>query len=455
MPAPRADLIALDILVVIAMGFLFGFFFERSHVYEPFVIREQFIFKTFIMLKMFMGAVCGACLSFFIWYKIDPERMAKVREAKTFGASSGPGRVALGGAILGCGMVVGGACPGMVLPQVGTGVHNAWVTLLGGFTGALLANVFLAVEKKMKVGDSGAAASSTGGDADAKGGAAAVEEKPEAAEVGAAGAAPAPVAGEDKYTVAADPTKSANAGEEKTTAAEASKSASACAPTEEKMRLQYADLRFKVPFPTALAAFGLFAFLFCLVFEIVLPYKDELHNHPKGTLEEFAKQSYKDHAWPPSLCGFAIGLVNLGSIYVGARPIGSSTGYAQVVFLDKITGVKGYGETLRPYERFRLLAYYWQVPYLVTSVLGAYVSASLADNLPSEAVGIQSKLTAFLGGVLMLFGSRLGAGCTSGHGIAGMPLLNLYAIGAVCTMFAAGICVAVGLELADELTPYN
>lgn len=34
-------------------------------------------------------------------------------------------------------MAVGGACPGMVLAQVGSGTHNAVYTLVGCFTGAL------------------------------------------------------------------------------------------------------------------------------------------------------------------------------------------------------------------------------------------------------------------------------------------------------------------------------
>eukprot|EP00959_Pyramimonas_sp_CCMP1952_P181575 3796230-Pyramimonas_sp.AAC.1 len=39
-------------------------------------------------------------------------------------------------------MVLGCACPGMVLPQIGTGVHNAHITLLGGFAGALVHNLY-------------------------------------------------------------------------------------------------------------------------------------------------------------------------------------------------------------------------------------------------------------------------------------------------------------------------
>jgi hypothetical protein len=36
------------------MGVVFGFLFEKSHVYEPQAIRGQFNFEVWIMMKMFM-----------------------------------------------------------------------------------------------------------------------------------------------------------------------------------------------------------------------------------------------------------------------------------------------------------------------------------------------------------------------------------------------------------------
>ncbi|CAK0872481.1 unnamed protein product [Prorocentrum cordatum] len=57
---------ALRLLVFIAVGLAFGFLFERSHVYEPDAIRKQFMFQRNIMLKMFVGAVGGAALTFYV-----------------------------------------------------------------------------------------------------------------------------------------------------------------------------------------------------------------------------------------------------------------------------------------------------------------------------------------------------------------------------------------------------
>ncbi|CAD7956715.1 unnamed protein product [Amoebophrya sp. A120] len=439
-PAPSPLVAVRDFVLLLVMGFAFGFFFERSHVYEPLVIREQFIFKTMIMLKMFMGAVVGACISFFIWNKIDRERMQAVRESRLITSSSAT-RVLLGGGILGAGMVVGGACPGMVLPQVGTGVGNAWITLLGGFFGAFLANVLKAVEGRGRnnssCAHSGACDSALGGSTtqyyvDNSG-----SKSPATSSNLGAVAPTASTKEEDLQGTSRDPPSAESKLQTKNFSAATT---SASTPT---MQSQYADLRFGIPFNTAMIAFGLFSALFCLVCEILLPFKDELHNHGKN-------DDWKDHAWPPSLCGLGIGLVNLGSVFIAARPIGSSTAYAQLALMDQLIPAK-FPQKLKPFEKFQLLGWYWQVPYLMMSVFGAYCSARLADNLPSGAPYVQSEISAFLGGTLMLFGSRLGGGCTSGHGIAGMPLLNLWAIGAVCSMFGVGIVVAVSMELAGEL----
>lgn len=112
----------LRLFSLLVLGLAFGWLFERSHVYEPDSIRQQFIFAKNIMLKMFMGAVAGACVSFFIWDRMitgGAAVLAKIRRDQSCGSPAVPVAV-FGGAVLGVGMVVAGACPGMVLPQVGS-----------------------------------------------------------------------------------------------------------------------------------------------------------------------------------------------------------------------------------------------------------------------------------------------------------------------------------------------
>ena len=91
---------------------------------------------------------------------------------------------------------------------------------------------------------------------------------------------------------------------------------------------------------------------------------------------------------------------------------------------------------------------------VVFAIVGARLSAELSGTYPTTAEGVQIP-AALIGGFLMIFGSRLGGGCTSGHGISGMPMLNTLALVSVVTMFSAGIVVAVFLDALDvlEVTP--
>ncbi|MCJ1250647.1 hypothetical protein MMC30_007875 [Trapelia coarctata] len=53
------------------------------------------------------------------------------------------------------------------------------------------------------------------------------------------------------------------------------------------------------------------------------------------------------------------------------------------------------------------------------------------------------KLTAVLGGCIMIFGARLAGGCTSGHGISGMAMLGPASFVTVGGMFVGGMGLAV------------
>ncbi|EKX45438.1 hypothetical protein GUITHDRAFT_152718 [Guillardia theta CCMP2712] len=121
------------------MGLCFGAAMDLGKVTLPLVIREQFLFRRFLMLKMFLGAAASSALFLTIASKLSPKRFQHVQEifmkplaAKTVAA------VSLGAFTLGSGMALSGSCPGMVLVQVGSGVPNSLWTLAGGMTAAAL-----------------------------------------------------------------------------------------------------------------------------------------------------------------------------------------------------------------------------------------------------------------------------------------------------------------------------
>jgi hypothetical protein len=60
------------------MGMLFGTAFAKSHVFEPSVIRDQFLFKRWLMLKMFLGAMGSSALCVAVLAAFDPLKFATV-----------------------------------------------------------------------------------------------------------------------------------------------------------------------------------------------------------------------------------------------------------------------------------------------------------------------------------------------------------------------------------------
>jgi len=54
---------SLKYLCSLLLGFLFGYAMEKAKVYEPKAIRQQMIFRRFIMLKMFLSAFASSTIS--------------------------------------------------------------------------------------------------------------------------------------------------------------------------------------------------------------------------------------------------------------------------------------------------------------------------------------------------------------------------------------------------------
>ncbi|KAL3873777.1 hypothetical protein ACJMK2_036862 [Sinanodonta woodiana] len=125
-------------------GIAFGFCTEKGQVFEPQVIQEQMLLKRFIMLKMFLSAVVSGMFVMSLLSMLPFTRRKFLNIQQAFGSSlrsKGVLTVFTGGLVLGVGMTLSGACPGMVLSQVGAGTSNAVYTLFGCFVGALLYGV--------------------------------------------------------------------------------------------------------------------------------------------------------------------------------------------------------------------------------------------------------------------------------------------------------------------------
>jgi len=344
-------------LAAAPMGLAFGMAMQNGLVTLPIVIREQFLFKRLIMLKMFLSASAAGAVVLGVAALLFPKKLQDARKA-FLGCGGGKtvGSMAMGAATLGCGMAIAGACPGMVIVQLGTGVPHAYTTFLGGLVGAATYAVIQPRFHPMLCGDARPASKAAG----------------------------AQVAEE----------LSAFKG------------------------LKYWQL-----------AFGLAAFL-------TLPIMAAEYINPWTTeLPPFAQPW--TNAWPPILSGIIIGSLQFPAVILLGDTLGSSSAYMSVLAQTPFSGA--IASHLNGYRKGT--DNLWQVVYLASAFVGAYIAANRMGTY-GEAAGVPHA-AAFIGGFLMLFGSRTASGCTSGHGLSGMALLALGSIAAVPAMFAGGIATGV------------
>jgi hypothetical protein len=80
----------------------------------------------------------------------------------------------------------------------------------------------------------------------------------------------------------------------------------------------------------------------------------------------------------------------------------------------------------------------WRLAFVVGLVSGAFVYAYL---FPITIEPREHMTTALLivGGLIVGFGTAMGGGCTSGHGVCGMSRFSLRSITATMTFLVAGI----------------
>lgn len=122
--------------------------------------------------------------------------------------------------------------------------------------------------------------------------------------------------------------------------------------------------------------------------------------------------------------GVLIGLAAVLLMFLLGRIAGVS-GIAAGV-LDPATGDKG-----------------WRLAFIAGLVAAPLVARLAGHPLPAPELP-ESGLFVALAGLLVGFGSRLGSGCTSGHGVCGMARLSPRSIAAtVVFMLTAAIVVAV------------
>jgi uncharacterized protein len=111
-----------------------------------------------------------------------------------------------------------------------------------------------------------------------------------------------------------------------------------------------------------------------------------------------------------------------------------------MLFNGRIAGVSGIAAGLiNPRSDDRL----WRATFILGLIAAPLSAMLIGHRMPMPQLPT-SYLTIALGGLLVGFGTRLGNGCTSGHGICGISRLSLRSVVATGTfMIAAMIVVAI------------
>lgn len=89
----------------------------------------------------------------------------------------------------------------------------------------------------------------------------------------------------------------------------------------------------------------------------------------------------------------------------------------------------------------------WRVLYLLGLVLGAGLYAYFHPQ-PAAAAAVRAThpLAVLLGGVIVGVGTRLGGGCTSGHGVCGIGRLSLRSFVATLVFMVVGMLTVTAIR---------
>ena len=86
--------------------------------------------------------------------------------------------------------------------------------------------------------------------------------------------------------------------------------------------------------------------------------------------------------------------------------------------------------------------YNWRLMFLIAMPAGAWLVISyLPEFAPGEITFPSSWPLLVAGGLLVGFGTRLGSGCTSGHGVCGIPRFSIRSILATLVFFGTAAAV--------------
>lgn len=148
------------------------------------------------------------------------------------------------------------------------------------------------------------------------------------------------------------------------------------------------------------------------------------------------KKENPDSYWNPYICGIGLGLVLLLTFVVMGRGIGASGAITSVVATSVSAVSTSHAQANTFYQGYLGDGSVsplkdWLVFEVLGVLIGGFFSGILAGRTrkkvekgPNISSSNRFKM-AFLGGIIMAFGTKLARGCTSGQALTGGALMNV------------------------------
>ena len=148
--------------------------------------------------------------------------------------------------------------------------------------------------------------------------------------------------------------------------------------------------------------------------------------------------------WAGWVGGIGVGIYGLVQLYITGKALGVSTGYGNFCSFVSKASFFHEGDYEEPNN--------WRLWFIIGLPLGGFLAAftspgdivasfsigPMYDSVFPQALWAKGLLLAF-GGILIGYGSRMANGCTSGHAITGVSLLNPPSVVAAAGFFVGGI----------------
>ena len=110
-----------------------------------------------------------------------------------------------------------------------------------------------------------------------------------------------------------------------------------------------------------------------------------------------------------------------------------------ITFKGRIAGISGIVGALMQFQNTPKDHYLWRILFLL-GLIGSYQIYSTIFGAPTIEINTNS-IELVIAGLLVGFGTRMGSGCTSGHGVCGLGRLSTRSLVATLTFMTSGFIV--------------